>query len=343
MESQRPWHQLFGLSLIDFFRGQPVTVELEKDLSLKQQRLDVVVLRKGPSPLACRMPDGFDDLAAHNLITFKSYQDTLDGWALNELIGHYVNYRKQSSPTMRDLLSEADFRLFAVCVRFPQALARQVPFTPLRPGVYELRHFTGPFRVTAIHELPDEEHNALFHLFVAKQDPGTLRNAALSDTIERDEHTLLRQLFERYRSEDLEMPDALEQFVQETWEELLNNTSAEELLKRVSPQKLLKGLSPDEVLAALSPETLAAITQRLKEKNPPSEGKKGVAVRIPYVHPFRYFINPLNRIFQIDRIWPTRRSKLAGVAGNSQRMVNGRCEILRLLRIGVGIGARGVR
>ena len=81
METQRPWHRLFGLSWMDFFRGTPVTVEFEKDLSLKQQRLDVVILRKGVLHLTIRLPDGFEDLAAHNLITFKSFQEALDAWA----------------------------------------------------------------------------------------------------------------------------------------------------------------------------------------------------------------------------------------------------------------------
>ena len=40
------WHRLFGLLLTDFFTGSPYVVELEKDLSIKQQFLDVVVLRK---------------------------------------------------------------------------------------------------------------------------------------------------------------------------------------------------------------------------------------------------------------------------------------------------------
>src|SRR5436309_1542357 len=120
MSELRPWHRLFGLSLVDFFRGMPVTVELEKDLSVKHQLLDVVLIRKGTAPLACRLPDGFEHLAAPNLVTFKSFQEALDGWALNELVGHYVNYRKQVSPSMQDLLPETDFRLFAVSVRFPQ-------------------------------------------------------------------------------------------------------------------------------------------------------------------------------------------------------------------------------
>jgi len=71
MSEQRPWHRLFALSWVDFFRGLPVTVEMEKDLSLKQQLLDLVILRKETAALPCRLPDGFEDLARFNLITFK--------------------------------------------------------------------------------------------------------------------------------------------------------------------------------------------------------------------------------------------------------------------------------
>jgi hypothetical protein len=89
------WHRLFGLLLTDFFTDSPFVVELEKDLSRHQQLLDVVILRRGKGRFARRLPDGLDDLAAHNLITFKSHHEALDDWALKELTGHYVNYRKQ--------------------------------------------------------------------------------------------------------------------------------------------------------------------------------------------------------------------------------------------------------
>jgi hypothetical protein len=56
------WHRHFGLLLTDFFAGSPFVVELEKDLSLKQQFLDVVVIRKRKGRLAARLPDGLDDL-----------------------------------------------------------------------------------------------------------------------------------------------------------------------------------------------------------------------------------------------------------------------------------------
>jgi hypothetical protein len=116
------WHRLFGLLLIDFFTDSPFKVELEKDLSVKKQLLDVVILRKGPGDFAGKLPDGFSDLALHNLLTFKSFREALDDWTLKELTGHYVNYRKQVSPSWEALLPEAEFRLYAICSRTPDKL-----------------------------------------------------------------------------------------------------------------------------------------------------------------------------------------------------------------------------
>src|ERR1700722_3777353 len=90
----RDWHPLFGLLLSDFFTNSPFAVELERDLSQQQQLLDVVIVRRGRGRFTVRLPDGLDDLTAHNLITFKSFQETLDSWAMKELLGHYVAYRK---------------------------------------------------------------------------------------------------------------------------------------------------------------------------------------------------------------------------------------------------------
>ena len=63
------WHRLFGLLLTDFFTGTPFVVEMEKDLSIKQQLLDVVILRKGKGQFKGQLPDGLHDLVAHNLVT----------------------------------------------------------------------------------------------------------------------------------------------------------------------------------------------------------------------------------------------------------------------------------
>jgi hypothetical protein len=267
MDEQRPWHRLFGLSWMDFFRGLPVQVEMELDLSLKLQLLDVGLIRKASGLLPCRLPDGFEDLATYNLVSFKSYQEALDGWALLELLGHYVNYRKQCSPSMQDLLPETDFRLFAVTVRYPHKLAQQVELKPVQEGVYEVRHFTGSLRVVVVHQLPQQEHNAMLHLFSAKGE--LLRYGAEHYRVRSAEtSTLLYQLFERYFLEGATMPDALEEFTRQTIAEILNKLPTEELLKRVPLQDRLQGVTADDLLAAMSPEMREALARRLKGNGP---------------------------------------------------------------------------
>jgi hypothetical protein len=286
MDAPIPWHRHFGMTWEDFFRGLPITVEMEKDLSLKQQRLDLVIIRKEAVELPRRLPDGFDDFGAHNLMTFKSYQEALDGWALNELIAHYVNYRKQASPSFHDLLPETDFRLYAVCVRSPQGLARQVPLRRIQPGVYEVQHFTGYLRVIVVHELPLEEHNAMLLWFSARDDLvryGTTHYRPRSP----ETSTLLYQLFERYRLEGVLMPDAkeeLQKLFRETIKEVLGKATPEERLEGLPPEELrkhlppeerLKGLSVDELLAALPPEMREELARRLRRENGSAENPAG--------------------------------------------------------------------
>jgi len=98
----RDWHRLFGLMLTDFFTSTPFAVEIERDLSQQQQLLDILIVRRGPGPLTIELPDGLTELAAHNLITFKSHRESLNDWAMKELGHHYVAYRK--------LVSEAAHR-----------------------------------------------------------------------------------------------------------------------------------------------------------------------------------------------------------------------------------------
>jgi hypothetical protein len=269
MEPQRPSHRYFGLSWTDFFRGLPVSVEMEMDLSLKQQLLDLVIIRKDAAALPCRLPDGFEDLAAHNLISFKSFQEVLDGWALNELVGHYVNYRKRVSPSMQELLPETDFRLFAVTVRFPQGLASQVEITRVQDGVYEVRHFTGKLRVIVVHQLLRTEHNAMLHLYSHRREL-VLYGAEHCRIRSAETSTLLMQLFERYREEDPDMADLLEQLTREKLDEIIRSLPPEYRLRGLSPQQRLEGLSDDDLLAALPPERREALLRRLKDNGSPA-------------------------------------------------------------------------
>jgi hypothetical protein len=83
-------------------------------------------------------------------------------WTLHELIGRFVNLRKQVGSSRQDLLPVTDFRLFAVCVHYPRDLAQQVQLTPIQSGVYEIRQVALVIRVIVINQLPREKHNAMF-------------------------------------------------------------------------------------------------------------------------------------------------------------------------------------
>lgn len=266
MDPLRPWHQLFGLSLTDFFRGQPVTVEIEKDLSLKKQLLDVVLIRKQPGVLTCPLPDGFEDLADYNSVSFKSHRETLSAFALEELLGHYVNLRKQVSPSMHesDLLDPNAFRLFAVCARLPRNLADDgVVLRPLQEGVYEVAALSRRIRVIVVNQLSQKENNALLHLFSTNFERFAY-GARHYQIRSVQTSTLLVRLFQWYQQEVHAMPDALEEFSRQVIDELLRDMPIQKRLEGVSTEKRLEGVSVDQLLAALSPQLRAALAERLK-------------------------------------------------------------------------------
>jgi hypothetical protein len=265
---RQQWHQLFGLSWIDFFQGTGVEVQTEVDLSVKQQFLDLIFIRKGSVSISRPLPDGFDDLATYNLVTFKSFREALDSWALLELMGHYVNLRKQMSPSMDDLLPESDFRWFAVCARYPQNLADEGLLTDVREGVYNIDCLGRLIRVIVANQLPLAQHNAMLHLFSAREELLKYGREQYRPH-SCDTSTLLYQLLKVY-SEELDMPDKLKEFVRQTIDEILQTVSPEERLKGLPAEERLKGLPPEERLKGLPAE------ERLKGL-PPEERLKGLA------------------------------------------------------------------
>jgi hypothetical protein len=270
VEGLRDWHRLFGLLLTDFFTGSLFTVEVERDLSVQQQLLDVVIVRRRPGRFAGRLPDGLDDLAAHNLITFKSHQEALDGWALHELFGHYVSYRKQVSPAPNDLLPEADFHLYAVCARFPHNLSDRVPWEERQPGVYRCRWGTADLRVVVARQLPEVAHNAPLHLFAVDRERVQFGQGHYRPRSTRTS-ALLNQLLEKYAGEGLAMPYTMEDFLRDYVKKhfpKLTPQEKREALERLSPEERLAGLSPEERLAGLSEEQVRQLLDYLTARRP---------------------------------------------------------------------------
>jgi hypothetical protein len=283
-EGLRDWHRLFGLLLKDFFSDSPFIVEVERDLSEQQQFLDVVILRRGRGRFRGRLPDGLGGLAAHNLITFKSHRESLDGWAMKELIGHYVAYRKLVSPSA-DLLPEDHFRLYAVSARFPHNLSGQAPWRHRQRGVYDCRWGTDEVRIIVAGELPREAHNAPLHLFSASPE---LVNFAGGNYNRHSQKTsgLLGQLFESFRREGYVMAYTMEDFTRDFMKKHYPELTAEEqrelleqlpvkrrrqllkLLPTEERREVIDSLPPEERLAGLSAEQIRRYLNELTTRRP---------------------------------------------------------------------------
>ena len=259
------WHRLFGLALTDFFADSPFVVELEKDLSLKQQFLDVVILRRQTGEIREDLPDGLENLSNHNLLSYKSLREPFDDWALKELTGHYVNYRKQVSPSLDQLLPEGVFQLYGVSTRFPQKLASQIELHPSKQGVYEIIRGTDRIRLIVLSEIPREEKNAIWHLFSGV--PEAVEFAAGQYRGHTQEmSTIINQLFENYQLEGISMPYTMEDFQKDYVKDHLDVLTPDEVLTKYSPNERLKGLSPEDRLKGLSLEDIKKYLQRLQEK-----------------------------------------------------------------------------
>jgi hypothetical protein len=276
-EALRDWHRLFGLLLTDFFTGSPFVVEIERDLSVQQQLLDVVIVRRGRGRFAGRLPDGLEGLRPHNLLTFKSFHEALDAWAMKELVGYSVAYRKLVSPSPSDLLPESQFGLYAVAARFPHNLAGLVPWQRIQEGVYDCRWGTDTIRVVVAGELPREAHNAPLHLFSASPDLVSFGSSAyrLRSGLTSG---VLGQLFERLRGEGFimtfTMHDFLREYIKEHFPKLtleerrdvleaLPSEERREVLESLPPEERLAGLSPEARLAGLSDEQIRQLLDQL--------------------------------------------------------------------------------
>ena len=243
---RKQWHILFGLFLADFFDGTPFSVVVEKDLSKKVQLLDVVVFRRTPGELKKALPDGFEDMAAHNLISFKSHHGRFDQWALNELIGHYVNYRKQTSGSLGKLLPESDFRLYAVCVKYPKGLAKRGDLRERSPGVYDIPNGLESIRLLVISRMPESAQNTFLQLFSA--DDRKVAKAQQSVELHSLEtSTLLDEIFDLYMAEGRKMPYTMEDFKKYYLEKTLSRVPPEKLLERLTVEERLKGIPIEEL------------------------------------------------------------------------------------------------
>jgi hypothetical protein len=221
----------------------------------------VVIVRRGRGRFAGRLPDGLEGLRAHNLVSFKSHREALDGWAMKELAGHSVAYRKLVSRSPSELLPEDRFGLYAVAARYPHNLAVQVPWQRVQAGVYDCRWSTNIVRVVVAGELPREPHNAPLHLFSASRELVGFGQVAYRRP-SAETSLLLGQLFERFQGEGFPMPHTMQDFVRDYMKEHFAKLTPQErreileALPAEEQQEALQALLPEARLAGLSIEQI---------------------------------------------------------------------------------------
>ncbi|MEM7134249.1 MAG: hypothetical protein AAF702_48715 [Chloroflexota bacterium] len=308
-ESIIKWHRLFGIAVEqDFIDYVSLRIDREKDLSNKEQLLDLLVvytdsmeelatfLKSPPKPL----PDGLDNLSQHNLITYKSLRESLNEWTLQELLGHYVNYRKNTPVAdSGTLFPEDHFQLYAICTRFPQTLITKYKSKEIQPGVYDLFGFGLTIRIIVLNSIPKAKHNAIWNIFsnvVENIEYGAIQYRSKLEEMS----SVLDRLFKFYQLEGIHMSYSFEQFEKEhfldkvpemlqdeevqpglletflkylsldkilSWfldDDRRRQRSVRTILARLSPDERLEGLSPDERLEGLSPDEIKDYMKKLE-------------------------------------------------------------------------------
>jgi hypothetical protein len=258
-------HRLFGLALVDLFTNSPYRVELEKDLSRIQQFLDVVIIKLQIDGQIPELPDGLENLARHNLLSYKSRHETLDSWVLDELFGHYVNYRKQESPSPDKLLPVEDFRFYAVTTRQPEKLATEVPLTLTKQGVYETIWGTHKVHIIVLSQVPEIPRNAIWQMFSGIADK--VQFGVANYHWRRSDHsTVINDLFQTYQVEGITMPYTFEDYYRDFTRRHLDWLTAEERLKGLPVEELRKRLPVEERLKGLSAKEIEAYLKKLSKK-----------------------------------------------------------------------------
>ncbi|MEK7730109.1 MAG: hypothetical protein AAB354_17005, partial [candidate division KSB1 bacterium] len=251
-----------GVVLSDYLTGTRYRVEMERDLSLKQQVLDILIIEQSKGAPPRELPDGLENFARYNLLTFKSLRQPLNAWALDELIGHYVNYRKQVSPSLKKLLPEKLFRLYAVSMRKPKKLGRGAVLKPITTGVYEVAWGGCVIRIIVLSEVAKSKRNALWQMFSGVAEK-VRYGAEQYDWRKKELSQYINTLFNYYKVEGISMPYTVEDFIREQEEELLAKMPPEKRLKGLRPEERLKGLPPEARLKGLKRKEIMAYLKKL--------------------------------------------------------------------------------
>jgi len=127
-EKRTHWHRLIGLILRPLFTAFGFETEIEVDLSIKEQLVDIIVVRKNKTPKHSGLPkeywEIFNNFNEHNLISFKSYSESFNVKSILEVTHYLISYCKVYR------VNPDKVNLYAIIHHYPKKLLRAYEGTP---------------------------------------------------------------------------------------------------------------------------------------------------------------------------------------------------------------------
>jgi len=214
------WHRLWGLMVAPLFERLGCEVTVELDLSVKVQRLDMVVVTKQePISFDDVNPDyyqGFEDLNQHNLISFKSFNESFNMAAMEEFYGHFTNYKK-----MRNLEDQSCINLYAVTHHFPEKLCGRYRNTELLECIAENRIYDLKILTPVRFIITNSFDHPILGLFSNKPEQIIKSRERLKTDgwLLENVSSYLNELYNYYSLEGVNMPYTREMFIKDHYPE----------------------------------------------------------------------------------------------------------------------------
>ena len=244
---------------------------MEKDLSMWQKFLDILLVREDQHSNwhPQHSPDGFapNDLRAHNLISFKSFQESFNSNAAEHLVACISDYRywvqaekRPHSGTEPELLPNDQLQTITVTAQYPRKLADELGANQWQStssdGVYEMKWGTRPIRVIVCRRVEIATRNALWLLFSGDEErvAFAMQHFGLNN---QEMSTILTDISETYQLQGLNMPYTIEDYKRECIEKALESIKTlpadeqEDVLEQLPADLRLRGLDAKDRLEGL--------------------------------------------------------------------------------------------
>ncbi len=252
------WHDLFGVVIANQIRGLPYTLEIDYNVARSDQRIDLLLKKNIPAAPAPILPDGFENLQEHNLLSFKSFQEPMDAYAIFELCCYGFLYMKMITEKGKEKWPLPNLGLYAIATRRPVQLFKvtRLKFHKLKSGVYDVECGTSDVRLIVINELKQESQNS--NLLLLSNNEKQIEYGKKSNNLDHPDF-----MFSIWRLQNRDAPKGAnvakpKSFTMESFREFLaaQPNAREQLLRKLPNPEQFEAVPTEELLLHLPTSAL---------------------------------------------------------------------------------------